>query len=175
MAKFADILQAIRKEIVRLRVIDDIDRVILVARRTTVPNLVAEKDILIRVNPTQVVTSVEGQGRHYTKIRRMIEVIPRVRLSLDEVGRDEQWLVNEELGIIAFEDAIIDALQLFQPPNTTGANDPAADGAAYLNSEPMRLVSITIPEKSNEPNSKWGSSTMLWEIMYQQVLDQSRQ
>jgi hypothetical protein len=167
MAKFADILQAIRKEIVRLRVIEDIDRVILVARRTTVPNLVGDKDILIRVNPTQVVTSVEGEGRYFTKIRRLIEVIPRVRLALDEVGRDANWLMNEELGIIAFEDAIIDALQLFQPTNT--AED------AFLIVEPMRLVSMTIPEKANEPNSKWGSSVQSWEIMYQQDLDQSRQ
>ncbi len=167
MAKFADILQAIRKEIVRLRVLDDIDRVILVARRTAVPNLVAEKDILIRVNPTQVITSVEGQGRHYTRIRRMIEVIPRVRLALDEVGRDANWLMNEELGIIAFEDAIIDALQLFQPMNIAET--------AFLNDEPMRLVNMTIPEKQNEPNNKWGSSTMLWEICYQAELDQARQ
>lgn len=167
MAKFADILQAIRKEIVRLRVVEDINRIMLVARRTAVPNLVGDKDIIIRVNPTQVMVSVEGEGRFFTKLRRLIEVIPRVRTALDPVGRDDDWLTDESLGFLAFEDAVIDALQLFQPMNI--------DETAFLIIEPMRLVSVSNPDKPNEPNSKWGSSVQSWEIVYQAELDQSRQ
>lgn len=167
MAKFSDILQAIRNEIVRLRVIDDINRIIPCARRTKVPKLTGEKDIILRVGNTQIVPSVEGQGRGYTRLRRIIEVIPRCRSALDEVGKDTVWLMDETLGFFNFEEALLDAVQLFQPTNIAETE--------FLADEPMRIVGFGIPDKDVDPDGKWGSETMMLEVFYKANLDQSRQ
>lgn len=166
MAKFADILNAIRLELVRLNVVQDINRVILCARRN-VPKLTGDKDIVLRVNGTQVLTSVEGEGRFYTKLRRIIEVIPRCRLAQDEAGKDNGWLTDEALGFLTLEESVFDALQLFQPTNT--------DTSEFLTIEPMRWVSSGNPDKDPSPDGTWGSETMLLEIVYQAVLEQDRQ
>lgn len=167
MAKFGDILNSIRNEIVRLKVIEDINRVIPCARRTKVPKLTGDRDIILRVGSTQKIPSTEGQGRFYIRLRRIIEVIPRCRSALDEVGKDTIWLTDESLGFFAFEEAVMDAVELFQPMNV--------EETAFLVDEPMRIVGFGIPDKDVDPDGKWGSETMMVETIYQAPLTQSRQ
>lgn len=160
MAKFADIITAIRNDLVTGGVLDDINRIIPCARRK-VPKLTGDKDIILRVSSSQVLVSVEGQGRDHMKMRRILEIIPRSRMAQDEVGKDTNWLGNEALGHLAFEDAIIDRLQLFHPRLT--------DASGYRTVEPMRLVGMMAPDKDVDPDGTWGATVQNWEVVYWQT------
>ena len=109
-----------------------------------------------------------GDGELHGLIERGLDAIgSELHEFQDPVGRDDDWLTDEALGFLSLEDAVIDALQLFQPTNT--------DGTEFLIIEPMRLVGISNPDKPSEPNDKWGSAVQTWEIVYKCPLDQSRQ
>lgn len=165
MPKFADIIAAVRTEL-GTNVLKDVNRVKPIARRTKVPELNGDIDILLRPRGVSPITNVDGAGRTDMRMRRILEVIPRLRWAIDEMTEDKNFLLDVN-GFLALEDKIIDRLELFQPTNKAGT--------AFLTYEPMRFIGTGDLDKDIKPDGKWGISTLLYEVCYVQDLDQTRQ
>lgn len=165
MPKFSAIIAAVRTELAT-NVLSDLNRVIPLARRKTTPKLTGDQDILLRVKGANLQPGVEGGGRHYMPMRRILEVIPRSRKGTDEVGKDTNWLLEELDGFLALEDKIINRLELFMPTSR--------DSATHLTIEPMRFLGTVDPDKDIDPDGKWGASVLQYEVIYQQDLDVTR-
>lgn len=163
---FIDVLESIQSRLVG-NVIADIGRVILCARRKNIPHLDGDADILLRPKGMMAVDTVRiGTGRNYMMIRRMLEVIPRTRAAgLDQAGKDRVWLTKEAVGHIAFEDLIVNWLEQYQDENLF---DSDGGPAMFL---PMRLIDSTDPDRDLDPDNKWGSSILRFEVSYRQDMN----
>src|SRR5690349_823893 len=117
---FAEILRAIKAELVK-QLEMPVTAVKLIGRRPeNVPKFTGNKDILIR--PTRFDTwkvLEEAAGRVDFEVIRKVVIVPRLRMALDTVDKDEIWLTSDE-GMIAFEESIVDVLQEFMPTDTDG-------------------------------------------------------
>lgn len=172
---FPTILTALRKHLVDDGVVASKEAVIFVARTDDLPHLKGDKDILVRpggLRPPQDI--VQGAGR-LSRIYRVVELILRTRVAKDKRGSDEIWLNDDDRGLFAFEMAVIDSLQMFQPTATNPA-DPSTE--IEILGEPMRLLPTTPPDHRIETQGRkegWGSSTMPFEVMFELDIDQTRQ
>lgn len=165
MASFADILIALKTKIAE--VVTDTNAIIPVARRQ-LPNLVGNRDILLRVRSFTIKDStVNAAGRHAMWITRPVDIVIRQRNYLDVSLQDYQFLVHETLGILSTEEDLIDNLELWHPTDGDGN---------FLLVEPARIVSGDDPVREGvSADPHWGSVTIRLEITYEQTLDQDVQ
>jgi hypothetical protein len=111
---FAAILLAIKA---RLNVVTSIPltAVKLIGRsNTTVPNLTAERDVLVRASGFTIGPEEFVAGRIVTQLIRTVYVFPRVRMMRDQTDRDEVWL-TDPAGIFALEEGIANGLHEWFP------------------------------------------------------------
>ena len=99
-------------------------------------------------------------GRVDERVDRLVRGVDRSRsdrrLHLDEPNRDKQWLIDQALGHMVFEEATVDALELFWPTDVSGN---------VLLCEPMRLLRAESLMKQKKDGA-WGESALDWEIQY---------
>jgi hypothetical protein len=163
----AAVLAAIQAQLVLKAVVADPSHVLMVARQN-VPHYTAEKDVLLWPRGFSVSAKmVAAGGRTTTKLTRTISTVCRTRLHLDEAGRDKVWLTHATLGLLALEEAVADALQLFSP----------TQGGAALLCEPMRLLrgDSMGKEEGRDRDVSWGLSALDWEVAYLLNINQSVQ
>ncbi len=107
---------------------------------------------------------LEGGGRVNDRRVREVQVICRSRAYLDEVDSDEVRLTDPALGLLALEDKVADALEIFA----------AGDTAGNIFTFPMFLDGPGAAEPDrDDPN--WLHSAFTVQVGYVRVLDQSRQ
>lgn len=163
---FADCMVAVRDKLLDYGVVEELARIIPLARQET-PKLVGERDIILRAGAEQVDPAVLGGGRNTTFARRTLEVICRSRNALDRAGSDAVWMLGDPDGHIRYEDQVIDALQI---------HFPIAENLKPLFREPMRYMGVSQPRKDVQAGSeKWGESVLQFEIKYLRKLDLTRQ
>src|SRR5262245_61738184 len=113
---------------------------------------------------------VKGAGRIDLRWNCRFSVTIRSRLALDESNMDWLWLTDEALGHVATIDMVLEALTMYAPED--------AD-RNLLVAEPIRPLSVSRPAKElgNEqfPNKEWGESVILFEMVFEQQLDQGIQ
>jgi hypothetical protein len=156
------ILDAIKAQLVA-RNVHTPDHIFMVAVDDP-PHTMGDSDILLRpmrISPTQP----KGAGRVERRVRRLLKVIVRTRLALDEVDRDFAWLEDASLGHFVMEEAVVNWLDTFQPTDGSGN---------ALTFEPLDWVPSSQPEKE-KADSSWGRSELFFEIPYILTLDQSLQ
>jgi hypothetical protein len=169
MATIREIVLGLREAL--LAVQPDMRRIYVVGRRPNnkLPNLVGDRDILIRPRGFTV-GDVAGAGRSNTIMRRLVDIVLRDRLMVDQSEHDLQWLTKEAVGHLAYEDRVIDALQMWL--------GNAADNELLLvgEGEPARLVAGSDAERDFQAaDGKWGASVLTLEVVYRQELNQDVQ
>lgn len=154
-------MQTVADQLLLMQCVVDRSR-IRITTKSKVPNLAGDRDIILRPGAgTPDGAAVLGGGRITTFERRTLNVTLRTRNALDQVASDSNWLLDDD-GHLAFEDQVIDALQI---------NYPIVSQLAVYK-EPMRYMGVSEP-RTNE--NKWGESIVQFEIKYLRSLDQSRQ
>lgn len=151
------ILLAVRERLVVKQVLGAPQ--ILFVAQDRVPRFVGKRDLLLwpgRFQPGS--QGYDGQGRDARRVIRNLAVIPRVQQSLDQAGRAEEWLLDDD-GYFALEERVLDALDMFLPENE--------DGTMALLVEPMRIWEGAQPVKGHDP--KWGKAALQFEIQYFQA------
>ena len=140
----------------------------LAGRQVTTHPQQGTQYIVIRPRvPSPIEGPVSSAGRVQGMKRRVLEVVCRTRLGMDTVDRDDNFLLRADDGHFALEDAVYDALEIFEPTDSTGN---------VLSAEPMRSLPDDGESQKSEPlDPQWGESVLLFEVKYLQALDQSRQ
>lgn len=149
------------------------DHVYVIAKRPSnrIPNLVGNRDILIRPRGFDALEPTVGaSGRANTPIRRKFDVVLRSRLATDQVQHDLKWLTDEGTGHLDFEDAVFDALQMWMGNAETGDELLVGDG------EPVRVVAGGDAERMyDSPDGRWGASVLVLDLTYRMDLNQEVQ
>jgi hypothetical protein len=164
---FRDILLSLAPRLVAKGVVADASRVLIVARRKKTPHFAAVQDVLVRPAGFRVqIPWADTEGRVGMLIRRTILLTPRTRMELDQADQDIDLLTDASLGHFVFEEAIINALHLYQPLD--GAGDA-------LTIEPMHLTQGDDAAKEDEKSQGWGYATLNLEASYFLAVDQADQ
>jgi hypothetical protein len=145
------------------------DHVYVIAKRPSnrIPNLVGNRDILIRPRGFDTVgETVVAAGRSNTPIRRKFDIVLRSRLAIDSVQQDLKWLEEQ----FDFEGAVFDALQMWMGNPETGEELLVGEG------EPSRVVAGSDPERMyDSPDGRWGASVLVLDLTYRMDLNQEVQ
>ena len=154
---FAPFFGLIAVELVRLKVVVDVARIVPVAvSPEEVPHFTADRDILLwPQGETSYQDSATGGGEDDTRAYATLYVVARSRLEMDEAGSDRRRLIDQSLGHYGFRQQIRGALQLFWPE---------AGKDAY-GVQPMRWVRTQAP-KQERANKDWVYSIIEFEILY---------
>lgn len=175
---FPAVLRSVRDRLVEYEVVSRPELVQFIARdgsgrSGSLPHLTGDRDVLLRVkgmrSPLDIVQSAGRLARMY----RTIEVILRTRDARDKPGSDEAWLAREDQHL-DFEHEVLDALQMFHPTMPRVDDVPGIE----IIGEPMRFLTSTDPDHRLEAAGReqgWGSSVMLFEVMYEPDIDQTWQ
>lgn len=146
------------------------NRIKFVARGAGVPKFQGESDILIRIGGfTSVGETVAAAGRVCTMLDRLIHVICRSRLALDQADRDDTWLLNSSRGHFVIEEQVLDALHIFWPTDSSD-ND--------LTTQPIRVNTSSQADKEASAglrNRHWGYSAISYDVQYLPPLNQDDQ
>lgn len=171
MATIRKIVLAI-KDAMR-KVVKDPNRIYVVANRPAqaMPHLVGDRDLIIRVRGFSVGDgNILGAGRSNTTIKRLIDIVLRDRMAVDQSSADLQWLTKEGLGHLDGEDQIIDAMQMWL------GNDAENELLLVGEGEPVRIVGgADAAREFGSGDGKWGSSAITLEVVYRQEMDQEVQ
>lgn len=134
-----------------------------------------DRDILLDPTSERRDPTSEGSGRVEARVIRRLRVRIRTRMNLDENFRSVAWLQGAAaengqsvtLGHLALEDAVIDALDLFQ----------AVDGSQNaLMHRPMVYDGTPGPQKRGiDAESGYGYSDIWFDVPYIRLLTQSMQ
>jgi hypothetical protein len=150
----AMILLSIQQQLIDKAVVPQAD--IGIVCTVDVPHFDADQDVLIY---PQRFTSDQAQadhaGRIDTRVVRMVHIILRTRMELDESNRQVSILTTPSLGHFALEDAILDALQIFFPLDSNGNQ---------LTYEPMRVYTGEPPKLELPKHPGWGNSILTFEV-----------
>lgn len=82
--------------------------------------LSGQRDLLIQLTGESPLPWQEGGGRHVNGRSRGLKLALRTRLHLDQPSIDTARLTEETFGHLAAEEAIVDALESFQPTDAAG-------------------------------------------------------
>lgn len=135
---------------------------VLLTIRGKVPKLQGDSDIVIRPRGLKVRREVTDYGgRHDTRINRRIEIICRTRLELDPVNSDEVFLLDSELGHIAFEELVIDCLQ---DALLTESDD--SDNAILCCGMLLEEGQDTRPDAEASRGAGWGETSLFFSVEY---------
>lgn len=150
------ILRAIKDRLVALEVFGQ-DQVWFALRMNPPAHTQADQyAIILPLTQFTVPDYSDGAGR-YSKVKRgRLNVYLRNRSALDQAHRDEEWLLNEERGVLPKLDDMEDALD--------GWLVEDRDGNA-LTIEPMVSIFQGEPHKNYHAN-EWGDVVTEWEILY---------
>ena len=123
------------------------------------------QDILIRLGSFRIDEGITFEaGRVATIIHRELFVTIRTKLAIDESEVDTQWVLHPTLGHFQIEDKVLDALQMFQPVDSSDN---------WLLTEPRKLISGPEPEKDEKSDE--GVSVIGFLASYMPVLNQNYQ
>lgn len=153
--------------------IGDAKRVYVVAGRRNakdIPNLVGDRDLIIRVGGFMCDPGHEAAaGRSNTILRRRLDVILRSRTATDPTGSDLQWLTKEGLGHLEYEDAIMDVIQMWLGNVADVGNEATEPLLMVGDGEPARILSGSDADRDfQSADGKWGTSALTVEIVYRQ-------
>jgi hypothetical protein len=167
---FGPIVQAIKTQLVTYTGIPE-HRVLLRARhkqaKTTHPVQGRQYLVIRPYLPRPIGEWTEAAGRVNKGVSRPVEIIARTRLGLDQMDRDDNFLLNEDEGHFLLEELVFDALEMFMPED--------ADTNIIV-ARPIRCIPSPEPTDKDEPvDPQWGSSSLFFDVWYQLDLDQSRQ
>lgn len=165
LSPFGTILLSLKARLMR-KLNFPTERVLIVARQV-VPHLQGMQDVLLWISGGIALQAYsDGAGGYDTRVRRIVHVIPRVNSNRDVKSSDEIWLTASD-GILALEDAILNALQVKTPFDSQ---------SNALTDEPVRLINSELPQKEAQgirdaASGQWGFSTMAFEVVWMPVLD----
>ncbi len=129
----------------------------IIAAKDEVPHIGPDQDVVLRLGSyISVAAAYDGAGRMCTKLTRFLTMYPRVRLALDETGRDEIFLTDPLLGFAAWEETCANALIGFWPIDTA---------ANFLTTCEIRLSEGTDPRRARM-DQEWGDNAVTFEIEY---------
>ncbi len=169
-APIGTILRLLKAQLVSVTGLDP-SRVHITARDANqMPHDSGDRDLIIRPmyeRPTPGM--LEGGGRKNDRRFREVQIIPRSRAYLDPVDSDEVRLTDGTLGLLALEDMVVDALEMFQVTQTVQAT-----GAVNTLTFPIFVEGPTAPEPDRD-DENWVHSTFTLQIQYQRLLDQTWQ
>ena len=104
--------------------------------------------------------NVTGGGRIDTRFTRSVEITLRTRNDRDQSGQDPHFLTDIDTHF-ALEEAVVNALQLFFPVDSSG------NGLVIAG---IRVMSGTLVERSIEDDLV-GWSKLIWEVIYYPPID----
>lgn len=151
------------------------DRIFLALDPEQVPYTTGDRDIVMEPTSERKDPTSEGSGRVEARVIRRLRVRVRTRMNLDENHRTVAWLqgaVQENgssvtLGHLAMEDAVIDALYLFQPM------DAMQNVICY---KPIIYDGTSGPQRrGQDAESGYGYSDLWFDVPYIRNLSQSFQ
>jgi hypothetical protein len=152
-----------------------LDRIFLNLDPDTAEPTTGDRDILLDVGSERRDPTSDGSGRVEARVIRKLRVRIRTRMNLDENYRSTAWLqgaVMENgqsitLGHLALEDAVIDALYLFQ------AVDLSSNALMY---RPMVYDGTPGAQRRGiDAASGYGYSDIWFDLPYIRLLTQSMQ
>lgn len=159
----AAILAAIAAKLVADGVVSESSRVLYVARRASIPHFGADKDVLLTPLGFRLHTGQDvAGGRGTSMLLRTITVTCRTRLGTDESGRDRVWLTAEDIGQLAFEEAVVDCLHNYWPEDSS---------RNVITAQPLKLMEGNAPDKDAK-DPTWGQSTLAFSAFYHLNLTQ---
>lgn len=138
---------------------------VFITSKRKIPHFVGEKDCILRIggeHPDE--PAIRADGRQNNQRYRTVTITIRTRQAVDRAGTDTKHLLNDDIGHLAVEDAVFNALEIFWPVDI-------AQNA--ITNCPIRLGPLTETESETQP--EWLSSSVTVEIDYSRNLDQSRQ
>jgi hypothetical protein len=150
-----DVAKAIRKQLIAAAGFTSSS--VYITSRKTIPHFRGEKDCVLRIlgeRPDEA--AIRGAGRLNDQRTRGIQLIIRTRMATDRAGSDERHLLNEDVGHVAVEDQVFNALEIFWPA------DVASNA---LTNCPIRLGPLTDAVEDVEL-PEWLSSSVVIEIDY---------
>ena len=156
-------LPVIVARLVTVTGLDSTRVVISVLEAEKVPLFAAFQDVIVRpVDEFPDTTVIDGAGRWENWRRRILQVSVRTRVQLDPAGQNLVQLTDASLGHLALEDAVMEALEIFNVP---GDNDDVLTA-------PLRTGHFSKPEQMKQ-NPAWVVSTVEVEVLYRRELDVS--
>jgi len=160
---FRAILLAVQAQLIASLEWDAVRVPIVADDEADVPHLMGDQDVLIRVmGETPDAPQIVSAGRYDNRRERKAVIIMRSRVLLDVVGRSDIRLTDQTLGLLALEDAVCDAMELFF---VTDANQDLI--AAY----PPRMGALSAPMRSRR-HKEWVHSQFDLEVNYERALTQ---
>lgn len=166
-SKFADILTAVQTQL-RSSTSFPAARCFMSIREPMQQEWIGQGDqfIVIRPRGSNANRPIEiGAGRIDTRATRRFSVILRTRLEIDEENKAPEWLTNATYGHLVTEHAIFDALQDFQPLDSS---------SNWLACEPIKFVACGQPDEDRTMTG-WGFSVSEWDVTHVLDLSQSYQ
>jgi hypothetical protein len=132
---------------------------VLVAQRDRVPHIQGDSDAVVRVGkPLPEDGFTVGSGRHATVLVRPVQVTPRVRWAVDEGDRDDHAMEDADSGLLALEEAVIDALHVWVP---------TTEDEEWLTVQPLHWVPSAEPVRETPVNHAWLHSDLVFMARYQ--------
>ena len=123
-------------------------------------------DQWISIRPAGFTRSVpisDGSSRIMTHLSRVMKVHCYTRLALDHSGEDFYWLTHEQLGHLALEDVVCNALDDWLPMTPSGH---------VLTLYNVKLLGGSEPTKEDRAKAPgWGQSVLEFMIHYQPIRD----
>lgn len=141
------------------------ERVLLLARDGESHRPQADQYVSIRSRAQRWDRSRTGAGRFDNRVRRRLTVTLSTRLLLDESSEDTDWMTHATLGHFVTEQALFDALEMWQPTN---------DDGDVLLFEPVHLEEATQAEKLRTDEG-WGDAAYSFDACFVLDLDQTVQ
>jgi hypothetical protein len=130
------------------------------------PHFQADQDILVVIGPPVPDNPVTyGAGRVDFPVVRTLTVTPRVRMASDPSDSDDLLISDPARGLIALEEAVLNALHDFHP---TDANNN------LLTREPIHFSPSPPPSDDPPPDRTWASSPLNFEVAYVVAVDQAQ-
>ena len=123
-----------------------------------------QADQWLSIRPGSFIRSVpisDGSSRIMTHLSRVMKVHCYTRLALDHSGEDYHWLLHEQLGHLALEDAVANSLDDWLPMTPSGH---------VLTLYNVKLLGGSEPTKEDRAKAPgWGQSVLEFAIHYMPV------
>lgn len=133
------------------------DHKMLLIARDDIQHTYGDHDILIRPRSQTPEESKSGGGHYGGVTVKVIEVTVRARKVVDDAADNEKWLEM----IFAYENQILDSLDLFYPEATN---------QDILTTEPIRHLKVSDESKDKGDNTGWGRVVIPFEVKYVPIL-----
>lgn len=138
------------------------ERVYVIAQPEHLGHFQGDQWISIRPGGfTRLIPISDGSSRIMTHLSRVVKVHCYTRLALDHSGEDYFWLLHEQLGHLALEDVVANALDDWLPISADG------NMLALCN---VKLLGGTEPTKEDRAKAPgWGQSVLEFAVHYQPI------